>query len=423
MGRLAVRAGVRAAVIVLVVALVAVAPVSRADEAPTPPDRVPPSQDNGGEGRSNGLDGEHVPPYKACSKAARTPGGSRLVRPLPMGPRAEDGTFLFTTGVCIYLPPGYDDRTATYPVLYLLHGGGGDAAAWVNFGAVQDTVDAAGGGLIVVMPDGSNGLWYDAPDGSLLNETYVIDFLVPWVDRNLRSIPDRAARAVAGLSNGGLGAMVFAAKHPDLFVAAASMSGNLGGYLHDYDQRNRPAYRDGNTPTPLATNLEHVALSARWGASCDPMGDLQRDLCASWAFEQFFRYDNQRFHQTLVDLGYDHVYEEVEGSHAWRWWSTWLRESDLPFLLGQLADPQPIDAPVVASATPATWHYRSISPSFTIWGYEVTVERDAEEMLELTDVTTASMTLTGSGVVTVRTPAGDVQTVDLGDGSTVTIST
>ena len=44
-------------------------------------------------------------------------------------------------------------------------------------------------------------------------------------------------------------------------------------------------------------------------------------------------------------------------------------------------------------------------------------------MLELTDVTTASMTLTGSGVVTVRTPAGDVQTVDLGDGSTVTIST
>lgn len=410
--------GVVVGLVALVVGLAS--PGVRADDPPS--DRVPPEQDNGKLGKDDSNGGP--PPFTACSKAATTPGGSRLVRPLPVGPTADDGTFLFTTGVCIYLPPGYDAATTRYPVLYLLHGGGGDAADWINFGSLQKTVDAAGGNLIVVMPDGSNGLWYDAPDGSLKNETYVIDYLVPWIDRHLRTIPDRRARAITGLSNGGLGSMVLAAKHPDLFVAAGSMSGNLGGYLHEYDQQNRPAYHDGNTPTPLASNLDDVALTIRWGATCNPMGDLQEDLCGAWGFEQLFRYDNQLFHSTLTELGNDHVYQETEGGHAWRWWTPWLAEDHLPFLLPRLADPEPIDAPAIVSAPPATWRYKSISAHFTIWGYDVTVERDTEEFLALTDVTATSMTLTGSGVVTVRTPSGAVHTVDLGaDGGTKTIAT
>jgi pimeloyl-ACP methyl ester carboxylesterase len=389
-------------------------PVVRADDVPG--DRVPPEQDNGKLGKDDSNGGP--PPFTACSKAATTPGGSRLVRPLPAGPTAEDGTFLFTTGVCIYLPPGYDAATTRYPVLYLLHGGGGDAADWINFGSLQETVDAAGGNLIVVMPDGSDGLWYDSPDGSLKNETYVIDHLIPWIDRHLRTIPSRSGRAVSGLSNGGLGAMVLAAKHPDLFVAATSMSGNLGGYLHEYDQLNRPMYHDGNTPTPLASNLDDIALMVRWGATCDPMGDLQEDLCASWGFEQFFRYDNQLFHSTLDELGTEHVYEEVEGSHAWRWWSSWLEEHDLPFLLGHLDDPYPVDHVPVSPSVGIPWTYKSISSSFDIYGYEVDVERATEEFLEL-DNTVSPMTVTGSGVVTVRqVSTGRVVVVDLADGST-----
>ena len=409
------RLGGLVGVVALVVALSG-APGARAAE---PGDDVPPEQDNGAAGRADSINAGDVPPVQACNKPATTPGGSRLTRPLPAGPTAEDGTFLFTTGVCIYLPPGYDDGTKRYPVLYLLHGGGGDAADWVNFGSVQSTIDAAGGDLIVVMPDGSNGLWYDAPDGSLLNETYVMEWLIEYVDRHLRTIPTRVGRAVSGLSNGGLGAMVLAAKHPDRFVAATSMSGNLGGHLHEYDQRNRPMYRDGNTPTPLASNLDHVALSIRWGASCT--GDVSRDLCVSWAFEQFFRYDNQLFHQTLVDLGTEHVYEEAEGSHAWRWWRAWLRDHDLPFLLDHLADAQLVDAPIAPAPTPTAWDYRSISSDFEIWGYDFTVDRPVEEFLHVA-VAGAEMTLTGSGVITVRTPAGVEHRVDLGDGSTVTIT-
>ena len=391
------------------------APASRAaQDEPAP-------YDNGAQGRTDSLNQGDVPPIEACNKAPAKPGGSRLERPIVDGPTelTDDGDaddLAFTTGVCVYLPSGYKPHGRTrYPVLYLLHGGGGDAADWVNFGDLQATADAASTRMIVVMPDGTNGVWYDHPNGSVRNETYVIDHVIPYVDAHYKTIASRRGRIVAGLSNGGLGALVFAAKHPDLFAAASSMSGNLGGYLHEYDGMNRPAYGSGNKPTPLASNLLGTPIIQEWGGQpC--VGDAAIDLCAAWAFEQFFRYDNMNFDKTLTDLGHpDHVYLDSEGAHAWRWWTPWLRDGHLPFLLERQA--------AATDATPATWQYKSISPQFTIWGYEVSVERDAEEMLELTNVTASSMTLTGSGVVTVRTPSGGVHVVDLGDGGTKTIAT
>lgn len=396
----------------------AVAPPSRADDGE-------PVTDNGAEGRTDSLNEGDVPPIEACNTQPNE-AGSRIERPVIAGPEElaedeDDDSYAFTTGLCVYLPPGYDDDGLQYPVLYLLHGGGGDAGDWVTFGDVQQIVDDAGGELIVVMPDGTNGLWYDAPDGSLRNETYVIDHVIPFVDEHYRTIGAREGRAIAGLSNGGLGAMVLAAKHPDLFVAATSMSGNLGGYLHEYDQQNRPLYHDGNTPTPLASNLDLVALNVRWGATCSPTGDLQEDLCASWGFEQLFRYDNQLFHSTLDALGTEHVYKETEGSHAWRWWSAWLRDDHLPFLLDHLDDALP-DGPLSGPAVGFRWDYKTISERFSVWGYDFVVDRDvADEWLEITDADFRSMTLTGSGVVNVHTPQGEWLLVNLGAGSTRTI--
>jgi len=391
---------------------------------------APPTQaedavrDNGAAGEADSLNQGDVPPSEACNSTPKASGGSRIVRHTPTGP-VIDGTQRYTAGICVYLPPGYDDGTTRYPVLYLLHGGGGDQADWVTFGDVQATVDAAGGDLIVVMPDasngdedreGGNGVWYDHPKQLQMNETYLIEHVIPYVDWTFRTIHHREGRAIAGLSNGGLGAMVMAAKHPDLFVAATSQSGNLGGYLHEYDQQNRPLYHDGNTPTPLASNL---ALMVRWGATCDPMGDLQEDLCASWAFEQFFRYDNQLFHSTLDELGTEHVYAEVEGSHAWRWWSTWLRDHDLPFVLEHLADAHPVDDAPNATLEAVTWTYKSISNSFDVWGYTFDVDRDELDAWLEIDNTVRPMTVTGSGTVTVTNKqTGGVAVVHLGEGST-----
>ncbi len=82
---------------------------------------------------------------------------------------------------------------------------------------------------IVVSPNGDSGYWSDWYNGGALGppmyETYVIDQLIPLIDANFRTIADRSQRAVMGVSMGGYGAMMLAARHPDLFAAAANISG------------------------------------------------------------------------------------------------------------------------------------------------------------------------------------------------------
>src|SRR5437764_1642220 len=82
---------------------------------------------------------------------------------------------------------------------------------------------------IVISPNGDSGYWSDWYNGGAFGppmyETYVIDQLMPLIDARFRTIPRRSQRAVLGVSMGGSGSMMFAARHPDLFTAAASLSG------------------------------------------------------------------------------------------------------------------------------------------------------------------------------------------------------
>ena len=135
--------------------------------------------------------------------------------------------------MCVYLPPGYATGALRYPTLYLLHGGGGDQADWVSSGGIQKMLDDAyaldpSRATIAVMPDGNDGNWHDYFDGSFMIEQYVLGHVVPYVDTHFRTIANRRGRAIAGLSNGGYGALLFSAKAPDLFVAAGAMSSNVG---------------------------------------------------------------------------------------------------------------------------------------------------------------------------------------------------
>src|SRR3954453_23259926 len=81
---------------------------------------------------------------------------------------------------------------------------------------------------IIVSPNGDSGYWSDWFDGGAFGppmyETYVIRQLIPLIDKRFRTNPTRQQRAVLGISMGGYGSMMVAARHPDLFVAAASLS-------------------------------------------------------------------------------------------------------------------------------------------------------------------------------------------------------
>lgn len=134
--------------------------------------------------------------------------------------------------VRITLPVEYYTLSAKlrYPVLYLLHGGGGGRASdWTAAGAAEAITEPHR--LITVMPDGGKVGWYtdwvDSSQGAQAWEQFHLEQLIPWVDANLRTAAWRESRAVAGLSMGGFGAIHYAQQRPDLFAFAGSFSGAL----------------------------------------------------------------------------------------------------------------------------------------------------------------------------------------------------
>ncbi|WP_328593878.1 alpha/beta hydrolase [Actinomadura macrotermitis] len=128
-------------------------------------------------------------------------------------------------GVNVLLPDDYDSGR-TYPVLYLLHGGGGDFIEFDRAG-IRDWT--AGKPIIVVMPDGGHAGWYSNPVTSNVGprnwETFHISQLIPWVEANFRVYAEYDGRAVAGFSMGGFGALKYAAKYYGHFASVSTHSG------------------------------------------------------------------------------------------------------------------------------------------------------------------------------------------------------
>ena len=122
----------------------------------------------------------------------------------------------------VYTPYGYETSKKTkYPVLYLLHGGGGDEEAWTSMGRTAQILDnliekGLAKPMIVVMPNGNPGqqaactLNLPAKDISYRDPAYANSYvtslvkeIIPFIEKNYRAIPKKEARAIAGLSMGG----------------------------------------------------------------------------------------------------------------------------------------------------------------------------------------------------------------------------
>ena len=137
-----------------------------------------------------------------------------------------------TVSFNIYLPEGYATSTRRYPVIYHLHGLGG------NQGGPQNTLVPASfeaamaqgviGPVIVVFPHGYTDAWWaDSFDGAKPAEIDVVQQVIPYVDQQFRTIATRDARIIEGFSMGGFGATKFYSKYPDLFAACVEYDGAL----------------------------------------------------------------------------------------------------------------------------------------------------------------------------------------------------
>jgi enterochelin esterase-like enzyme len=127
----------------------------------------------------------------------------------------------------IYLPDGYESGQKHYPVLYLLHGAGGDERAWEDKGHIREKADhlIANGTIppaIIVMPGCPACWWVDGAKEHA--ETAFWSDLVPAIDMRYRTIEARGGRLIAGLSAGGYGAVRFALRYPDRVAAVAALS-------------------------------------------------------------------------------------------------------------------------------------------------------------------------------------------------------
>jgi hypothetical protein len=151
---------------------------------------------------------------------------SEALRGNPLGDPASRPLFVWT-------PPDYDSGSRRYPSVYLLHAMTGQARAWFNVSpfapSFGEQIDALGLDVIVVCVDGFTALggsqWIDSPAiGSY--GTYLCEDVVSFVDSRFRTVPEAAARGLAGKSSGGFGAMVWAMLRPDLFGAFATHAGD-----------------------------------------------------------------------------------------------------------------------------------------------------------------------------------------------------
>lgn len=225
----------------------------------------------------------------------------------------------------VLLPVDYTTSARRYPVLYLLHGRRGDEHDWwTKTNLVQY---AASRRLIIVTP-GVGDSWYanSATNEQAKYEDAIVRDLVTHIDNRYRTLATWHGRAIAGLSMGGLGAIKFALRYPEMFAFAAGFSGAFDvprtvGLDDATDQRIkdiRSAYGPRDSPTRQANDvfllLERITPERRarmpylyvaTGAN-DPLPPVMLS--------------NPRFADALRERKFQYEYHERPGGHDWRFW-------------------------------------------------------------------------------------------------------
>jgi S-formylglutathione hydrolase FrmB len=338
-------------------------------------------------------------------------------------------------GVRIILPVGYRaDTMQRYPSLYLYPGTSGHSYDWATVGHAVKTTKPYG--LITIDSDigidGDGGSWFTnwvdqtTKLGPSRWESYDIHELIPWIDANLKTIPFRGERAIAGLSMGGYGAMELAARHPDLFTMASSFSGapeidrsplarvgataiisatmvGLNGVpanspfgSHDKNEINW----QGHDPARLVENLRGLRLwlatgDGEAGKYDDPVTNPPGYAGAS-GVESLAHTSTQLFHKILVRQNIPATYRDYgAGTHSWPYWARDLRWV-MPALMNRLAHPPGKRQHV---------HYTSIQARWNVFGWHARFHRSKRlQFSNLTHATRRGFRLFGSGRAVILTP-------------------
>lgn len=222
-----------------------------------------------------------------------------------------------------------DKREKRFPVLYLLHGVTGRSSDWIE--RTRVALYATHYDLFIVMIEGGNG-WYtdSASIPADKYESYILQELLPDVEKRFRVSQERDGRAVAGLSMGGYGAVKFGLKHPEMFALAASMSGAFGAA--SWTQKDVP-----NSGPILDSILKTFGPVNSTTRSANDVFKLVRNVPAerisSLPFfyldcgtEDFLFPFSRDLVGLLVERKIPHEYRQLPGDHNWKYWDRQIQE-------------------------------------------------------------------------------------------------
>ncbi len=240
----------------------------------------------------------------------------------------------------LYLPTGYETSNRHYPVLYLLHGGGGNHTDWIQLGNVQAIADGSvrdgkAEPMIIVMPDAGTSFYLNNIRGEYQYEDYFIKELIPYIEKSYRIRAEKRFRSISGLSMGGFGSLLYSLHHPELFNSCYAMSAAVRTdeqinqmALPEFQRRYKSALGDikegdrritdfwnQNSILFLMKNLpENQKKSVHFFLDC---GDDDTSLYTG----------NSLLHNLMRDLNILHEYRVRDGGHTWEYWRTALPEA------------------------------------------------------------------------------------------------
>ncbi|WP_354003166.1 alpha/beta hydrolase [Algoriphagus limi] len=234
-----------------------------------------------------------------------------------------------TLKAAVTVPGSYYSGQNQYPVLYLLHGGSGAFSDWHQKVTEPGLVPRLANEyqVIIVTPGvGPSSYYYDSPlMDSVKYESYMIKELIPFVDKNYRTLAKKESRAITGLSMGGHGAMMLAAKHPDLFVAVGTMSGvmNIDTRLWEVPDDFRNLRRTGQKEM-LGEDLNYEAPDFNPYTIVGLVDQIQENghaIIIDCGVDDFLIKTNRQLRQMLLERKVPHEYIERPGAHTWKYWT------------------------------------------------------------------------------------------------------
>jgi S-formylglutathione hydrolase FrmB len=233
---------------------------------------------------------------------------------------------------CAILPPSYDTaKSRHYPVLYFLHGLGGNEQFLVTSGGwnlIEDLWQQQKiGEFLIVTPDAGTSFYVNSRDGRVRYEDFFIREFIPFVDHTYRTTPTSRARGIGGISMGGYGALHLAFRHPALFASVSANSAALLDKFPDVHFANPqqsfllrilqafgtppdPAFWRRNDPLVLARTANLAGLKIYFDCGAQDDYGFYRGASA--------------LDKTLSSRNIPHEFHLYPGGHDWQYFASRL---------------------------------------------------------------------------------------------------